>query len=187
MIVVLETERLALRQFAESDADNLLALERDAEVMRHLGRKPLADAEACRRHIVSSVLPYYDRPGGHGVWAVLEKTSGEFIGVCSLKPALDARYAAGMGFAAGEVEIGFGLRHSSWGRGYATEVVRALVHRALGEMTAQSVVASVSVANAGSIRVLEKAGLCRVGGLIWLPDEEGASFKYVLSRDQLRA
>jgi RimJ/RimL family protein N-acetyltransferase len=185
VVVVLETRRLGLRRLTEADAGNLLSLERDPEVMRHSGRRPLPDAEACRRHIVASLLPHYARPGGLGAWAVLERSSGEFVGVCSLRPALDARYAAGMGYRPGEVELGYGLRRASWGRGYATELACALVRRAFLELDAGRVVASVSAANAASARVLEKAGLLQEGGLFHLPGEDGPSLRYGLNRGQL--
>jgi RimJ/RimL family protein N-acetyltransferase len=186
MAVVLETGRLVLRRLTEADAGNLLMLESDPDVVRHLGRQPLPDADACRRHIRCRVLPSYGRPGGHGVWAVLERTGGAFVGVCSLKPALDARYASGMGYRPDEAELGYGLRKASWGSGYATELARALVRRALLDLGQARVVASVAAANAASIRVLEKAGLLREGGLFFLPGEGEPSLRYGLAREQLR-
>jgi RimJ/RimL family protein N-acetyltransferase len=183
MTIVLATGRLLLRRFTEDDADALLRLDSDPEVLRYAGRKPLADTDAYRRHIRSAFLPYYGGPGAHGVWAIVERASGEFVGGCSVKPALDARYAAGMGYGPNEVELGYGLRRSSWGRGYATELARALIRRAFGEPGARRVVASVAAANLASIRVLEKAGLRREPGVFWLPGEDEPSLRYALARD----
>jgi RimJ/RimL family protein N-acetyltransferase len=179
-MIVLETERLAVRRITEDDAASFLEMERDPEVLRHVGRKPLADVEAYRQKIRTVYMPWYDRPGGYGPWVILEKRSGEFLGGCSLCPALESHDAADMGYGPGEVEIGYGLRRASWGRGYATELVRALVHRALVELGAARVVACVSVANAASIRVLEKAGLRRAEGLFHLEGDDVGSLKYVL-------
>jgi RimJ/RimL family protein N-acetyltransferase len=184
-MVVLETERLVLRRFTEEDAEALLWLDSDPEVLRYVGRKPLPDVESYREHIRCRFLPYYDRPGGHGPWAIVERAGGAFIGGCSLKPALDAPHAAAMAYGPGEVELGYGLRRSSWGRGYATELARALVRMAFTSLDAARVVASASAANTASIRVLEKAGLLREGGLFHLPGEDQPSLKYGLSRGQL--
>jgi RimJ/RimL family protein N-acetyltransferase len=181
---VLETERLQLRRFTEADAEALLHLESDPEVLRHVGRGPLADVEAYRQHIQSRLLPYYDRPEGFGGWAIIEKASGEFLGGCSLKPALDSRNAVEMGYGKDEVELGYGLRQLSWGRGYATELARALVRKAFTELGAVCLVASVMIANQGSIRVLEKAGLRPVGAPVYLPGEDEPSVKYALTREQ---
>jgi RimJ/RimL family protein N-acetyltransferase len=184
-MVVLGTERLVLRRFTEADAEALLLLESDPEVLRYVGRKPLPDVESYRRHIRSRFLLYDGKPGCHGAWAVLERASGEVIGGCSLRPALDAPHAAAMAYGPGEVELGYGLRRSSWGQGYATELARALVRRAFNGPDADRVVASVCAANTASIRVLEKAGLRREGGLFYLPGEDQPSLKYGLSCGQL--
>ncbi len=187
MTIVLQTDRLTLRRFADDDAGDLLRMESDPEMLRYVGRGPLADADAYRQHIRAKFLPYYDRPGGHGPWAIIETASGEIIGGCSLKPGPDARDAAAMGFGPDDVEIGYGLRTASWGRGYATELARALARKAFAELHALALVASVSAANAASIRVLEKAGLERVGGPISLPGDEHPSFKYALSKQRFDA
>jgi RimJ/RimL family protein N-acetyltransferase len=187
MEIVLETERLLLRRLTEDDAENLLHLESDPEVLRYVGRKPLANTEAYRQHIRSRFLPYNDRPEGFGCWAIIEKAGGEFLGGCSLKPALDAPYAAVMGYGADEVEVGYGLRRSSWGKGYATELVRALALRAFTVLRAACLVASVWVGKVASLRVLEKAGLQRIEGLFHVPEEDQPSVKYVLTRDLLAA
>lgn len=181
---ILETERLLLRQFTEEDAQHLLRMESDPEVLRYVGRKALPDADAYRRHIHTSFLPYYDRPEDYGVWAIVEKLSGEFVGGCGLKPALEASDAAAMGYGLDEVALGYGFRQVSWGRGYATELARALVRKAFTGLGAAAVVASVAMPNGASIRVLEKAGLRRAQGLWHVPGEDHASLKYVLTRAQ---
>jgi len=184
MKVVLATERLLLRNFTEADADALLHMESESDVLRYVGRKPLADVDAYRKKIQSTFLPYYDKPGGYGAWAIIEKMSGEFVGGCSLRPGLDANSSAEMGYGPADVELGYGLRKSSWGRGYATEIVQAMVRRAFTELGAVSLVACVTVDNLGSVRVLEKAGLRRVGKPICLPGEDELSVKYALTNNQ---
>ena len=184
MHVVLETERLLLRRFSVDDAEALMELESDPEILRYVGRKPLADLDAYRQHIQSRLLPYDSRPEGYGGWVILEKASGDFLGGCSLKPALDSRSAVEMGFGAEEIEVGYGLRRRSWGKGYATELVQALVRMAFTKFGAPCVVASVSIDNVASVRVLEKAGLRRIGEAVYLPGEDGASVKYVVTKGQ---
>ncbi len=58
-----------------------------------------------------------------------------------------------------EVELGYRLRKSDWGKGYATEGSRALIHKGFAELGVQRVVASTMVVNVASRRVMEKAGL----------------------------
>ena len=76
MKVVLETERLLLRHFTEADAEAIFYMESEPDVLRYVGRKALADVDAYRKKITSSLLPYYGKPGGFGAWAIIEKASG---------------------------------------------------------------------------------------------------------------
>jgi RimJ/RimL family protein N-acetyltransferase len=184
MKVVLETERLLLRHFTEADAESLLLMEMEPDVLRYVGRKPLADVDAYRNKIRSTFLTYYEKPGGYGAWAVVEKASGEFVGGCTLRPALDSNHAAEMGCTSDDVELGYGLRKPSWGKGYATEVAQALVRRAFTELGAISLVACVTIDNLASVRVLEKAGLRRAGDPLCLPGENELSVKYLLTKVQ---
>jgi RimJ/RimL family protein N-acetyltransferase len=184
MKVVLETERLLLRHFTEADADALLLMEQEPDVLRYVGRKPLADVDAYRNKIRSVFLPYYAKTGGYGACAIIEKTSGALVGGCSLRPGLDSDLVAEMAFGPDDVELGFGLRKPSWGKGYATEIARALVRRAFTELGAISLVACVTIDNLASVRVLEKAGLRRAGEPICLPGENELSVKYALSKGE---
>jgi RimJ/RimL family protein N-acetyltransferase len=147
-----------------------------------VGRKPLADVAAYRSKIRSTYLTSYT-PSGHGAWAIIEKASGEFVGGCSLQPGMETHHASEMGYCLDDVEIGYGLRKQSWGKGYATEIVKALVQKALMELGVKSLVACVTIDNVASIRVLEKSGLRRAGAPICLPGESEWSVKYALTKD----
>jgi RimJ/RimL family protein N-acetyltransferase len=183
---VLETDRLLLRRFIEADAEAWLYMESDPEVLRYFGRGPRGDLEAYRQHIQLRVLPYYDRQEGLGGWVILEKDSRDFLGACSLRPALDSQIAAEMGFGKDEIDLGYALRKQSWGKGYATELARALVRKAFTDCAAPCVVASVTIANQASIRVLEKAGLRRVGEPVYLPGIDEPKVKYAMTREQFQ-
>jgi RimJ/RimL family protein N-acetyltransferase len=63
------------------------------------------------------------------------------------------------GAPAEEIELGYRLRKSAWGKGYATEGSRALIQKGFAELGVQRVVASTMVVNVASRRVMEKAGL----------------------------
>jgi RimJ/RimL family protein N-acetyltransferase len=125
---VLETERLTLRRFTPGDVENLFELDGDPEVMRYItGGRPTP-----RELIEREELPaFLARSDGYGFWAAVEKASGEFIGWFHLRPRADG--------AADEPELGYRLRRSAWGKGYATEGSRALVEKAFTDLGAQRV------------------------------------------------
>jgi RimJ/RimL family protein N-acetyltransferase len=86
MQVFLETERLVLRRFTMADADNLVELDSDPDVMCFItGGGPTP-----REEIVGEVLPaflgYYERYPGFGLWAAIEKPAGLFLGWFHFRP-----------------------------------------------------------------------------------------------------
>ena len=184
MKIVLETQRLLLREFIRSDAESLMRMESEPDFLRYVGRSPLADIDAYRRKIESLLLPLAIKRVGYGAWAVLENVSGEFIGACSLSPGYDAPFAADLQYDPDDVEIGYGLCKPFWGKGYATEVVKAMTQRAFTLLGASSVVASVMVENRASIRVLTKTGFRKAGEPICLSGEEEHSVKYAITKRQ---
>ncbi len=179
MTPFLETPRLLLRRFTEDDAGLLLALDSDPEVVRYAGPK-LADYEAYRERIRASFLDYYARFEDRGFWAALEKESGDFLGWFHLRPGLDYRFAAEAGYRPGDHDLGYRLRRPAWGKGYATEMARALVRLGFADAATLRVVSCALAANLASTRVMEKAGLKR-GAEFALPGY-GMAVSYALER-----
>ena len=181
MQIFLETERLVLRRFTEADVDDLVELDSDPDVMHFInGGRPTP-----RREIESDVLPaflgYYARFAGYGFWAAIEKSTGRFLGWFHFRPADDAR--------PNEVELGYRLHRSAWGKGYATEGSRALIDKGFAELGVERVVAFTMVVHVASRRVLEKSGLrfVRIFHQPW-PDyiagEEEGDVEYALLRSE---
>ncbi|MEV4550548.1 GNAT family N-acetyltransferase [Nonomuraea wenchangensis] len=140
----LETSRLLLRPFTAADAEQLIALHNDAEVMRYLnGGKPVP-----RERILGETLPRFVRGD---FLAAVEKASGGFVGWFHLRPP--------EGGPADELELGYRLHRAAWGKGYATEGSLALIDHAFGELGARRVFAQTMAVNLGSRRVMEKCGM----------------------------
>jgi RimJ/RimL family protein N-acetyltransferase len=154
MQVFLETDRLVLRQFTMADADNLVNLDADPDVMRFVTGGIPTSREEIQDEVLPAFLGYYQRYEGYGFWAAIEKATGEFLGWFHFRPGKDA--------APGEVELGYRLRKSAWGKGYATEGSRALIRKGFTEHGVQRVVAEAMAVNQASRRVMEKAGLTLV-------------------------
>jgi len=151
MQVFLETQRLVLRRFSMADADNLVSLDADPDVMRYVTGGIPTSREEIETDFLPAFLAYYDRYDGYGFWAVIEKATGEFLGWFHFRPRPDA--------APGEVELGYRLRKSAWGKGYATEGSRALIRKGFTDLGVQRVTAEAMAVNVASRRVMEKAGL----------------------------
>jgi RimJ/RimL family protein N-acetyltransferase len=182
--IFLETERLQLRRFTEDDVEDLLELDGDPEVMRFINGGRPTPRDEIEHEILPAFLAHYERYAGFGFWAAVETSTGRFVGWFHLRPAAGA--------PPGEVELGYRLRRSAWGKGYATEGSRALVEKAFAELGVGRVLASTMVVNVASRRVLEKAGLrsVRVFHQPW-PDriegEEKGDVEYALTRSEWEA
>jgi RimJ/RimL family protein N-acetyltransferase len=151
MRIFLETERLILRWLTEADAQRLVELDSDPEVMRYLNGGVATPRELVEREILPRFLSYYERYDGFGVWAAVEKSSGAFIGWFSLRPHEESRQ--------NEMELGYRLRRSVWGQGYATEGAQALIRKGFAAPGVERVTASTYEHNSASRRVMGKAGM----------------------------
>jgi RimJ/RimL family protein N-acetyltransferase len=168
-----ETARLRLSLAREADRENLIALERDPEVMRFLnGGRPTPDDGAGED--AGFLTP---RGGEDDVWAAIEMSSGAFVGWFSLR-------CVGEGVG----ELGYRLRRDAWGRGLASEGATALVCMSFAEMGFARIVASTMAVNRASRRVLEKTGLTHVRTVYprWrdpLPGSEFGEVEYEIARE----
>ncbi len=151
MEIFLETERLILRRFTMVDAGELVSLDADPAVMRFITGGIPTSREDIENEFLPAFLGYYQRYQGFGFWAAIEKATGEFLGWFHFRPRSDA--------PPGEVELGYRLRTSAWGQGYATEGSRALIRKGFTEYGVERVTAETMAVNQASRRVMEKAGL----------------------------
>jgi ribosomal-protein-alanine N-acetyltransferase len=146
--LVVETDRLWLREFVREDAEAFYELGSNPEVTRYTGDggfTSLAQAEAvlCERPIADY------RKYGFGRWAIVVKDSSRIVGFAGLKYLDDL----------GEVDVGYRLLPDFWGRGLATEAAQACVGYGFQSLKLQRILGLVVPANVASVRVLEKSGL----------------------------
>ena len=154
MHLVLETQRLTLRQFTEDDVDNLFDLNSDPEVMRYLtGGRPTR-REELRDEVIPFHLAVYERLDRLGTWAAESSATGEFLGWFHFRP--------GPGTDITNIDLGYRLRRSAWNTGYATEGSRALINMGFTELGIERVFGHTMTVNIASRRVMEKCGLTLV-------------------------
>ena len=166
MQVYLETARLILRRLTSADVDNLVALDGDPAVMRYLSGGPPTSRDLIEREILPRFLSDYARFPGFGAWAAVEKSSADFIGWLSLRPSESS--------SSEEATLGYRLRQSAWGKGYATEGSRALIRKGFVELGVRRVVATTYQDNLASRRVMEKVGMTHVRSFRLTPGDLAA-------------
>jgi RimJ/RimL family protein N-acetyltransferase len=136
---------------APTDCDLLVELDSDPEVMRYLSRVVPTPVSEIAAQISADVASYAVHPRW-GRWLAFDRESGGFAGWFAL--------TYGPAF---ELDLGYRLRRSFWGKGLATEMSRELIDYAFADASIRRVYAQTMAVNLRSRRVLEKAGLthCR--------------------------
>ncbi len=147
----LTTDRLALRRFGPNDQNWLTSLYADLEVTRYLGgTKTPAQVEEM---MASRILRYYEDHPGLGIWMTLERATGDRIGFHLLNNI----------HGESTIQVGFALHQAAWGRGFATEMGRALVAYAFRDLRLARLAGTANLENLASQHVLQKIGLRRRG------------------------
>src|SRR5579872_7175092 len=85
--IYLETERMVLRRMTPRDVDNLVELDSDPEVLRHISGGRPTSRRTIEERVLPRMLSLYHRFPGYGYWAAIDKRNGEFLGWLSLYPA----------------------------------------------------------------------------------------------------
>ncbi len=148
----LRTERLLLRGWRDEDRVLFADLNADAEVMEHF---PSTMTRAESDAFVDRIETHFDERG-FGLWVV--EVDGAFAGFTGLAvprfhaPWMDEREQP-------VVEVGWRLRRSAWGHGYATEAARACLQHAFETLGRHEVVSFTVVGNTRSRSVMERLGM----------------------------
>ncbi|TVT41836.1 GNAT family N-acetyltransferase [Hymenobacter setariae] len=149
------TERLLLRPLHLGDAAGMFELDTDPAVHRYLGGiggpRPasLADSEATIRFIQAQYVA-----NGIGRWAVLLRSTGEFMGWAGLKLVTDQ-----VNGQRDFYDLGYRFIPRYWGQGYGYEAALAWLKHGFENLKLPRICAYADANNAGSRRILEKIGL----------------------------
>lgn len=149
------TDRLAFRLMGADDADLLWELDQDPEVMHFLNEgRPTPRAEI-EEYFVPRMLAFTDPVTGTGLWEIDDRASGEYLGWILVRE---------YGFQTplhipGNIELGWRLKRSHWGRGITTEAARAIMDVVRYNPGVSVFSAIADVDNVASIAVMKKLGM----------------------------
>jgi RimJ/RimL family protein N-acetyltransferase len=163
MIPVIETDRLRLREWSESDFDPFAAFCADAELARFVGGACARD-DAWRR--LAAIVGHWTLRG-YGYWALEEKASGKLVGWCGLW--------CPEGWP--EPEVGWSLLKAAHGKGYATEAARRSREHAYRSLGWTTLISFIHPQNRASVRVAERLG-ARLESTVILRGSEVEVFRH---------
>ncbi|MCK7613501.1 GNAT family N-acetyltransferase [Roseibium sediminicola] len=144
---VLETDRLRLVPFTEDDFQNLQSLHSDPEVNRYLSPGPAIMSPEEVRHRLTNYIGDHLHTG-ISKWK-LETLDGDVVGRAGFTWMNDPE-----GY-----ELGYCLKQAAWGRGYATEITRALIAWFFENTDQDHFLAYAVRENDASLKVMQKAGM----------------------------
>lgn len=134
------------------DVDALHRLWTDPDVRRYLWDDIIIPRERAAGEVEDSIASFRD--SGFGMWVVMLSGATEVAGFAGFRL---------FGTPKTRKELMYGMAPQHWGRGYATELARALLHFGFEELGEERIWARTDPPNAASIRVMEKAAMTYAG------------------------
>lgn len=152
--IILTTKRLILRTWKVSDVPLMAAISGDPVVMEYF---PSTQDLAATQALIDRINQHYKK-FGYSAYAVEKKDTHEFIGfVGIIQPSFEIPNFRPKSLPI--VEIGWRLASPHWGKGYATEAAKAVLHYAFTELKLKEIISFTVIANTKSRHVMEKIGL----------------------------
>lgn len=167
--MVLETDRLILREYAAEDFDALFEIVSDIETMQHY---PSPFDEDKTRSWIQWNLDNYKKYG-FGLWAVVLKETGEFIGDCGITiQDIDGELLP---------EIGYHIHKKYWRKGFAKEAARAVRDWVFLNTQYDTIYSYMKYTNIGSYSTALANGMKKVKEY---PDPKNTiSYAYAITRE----
>jgi Acetyltransferases, including N-acetylases of ribosomal proteins len=151
---ILETERLYLRKVSQADFPEICGILQNEAVM--YAWEHTFTTDEVHAWIAECIMRY--TRDGFSYWAVIEKTSSNFIGVAGIiKEEVEGEEYIGIGYI---------FNNAQWHKGYAYEAASACVHYAFETLGLSNITAQVRPRNVRSIRVAEKLGMTVIRSFI---------------------
>ncbi|TPH16589.1 GNAT family N-acetyltransferase [Litorilituus lipolyticus] len=148
MNILIETERLQMRQFTLDDVDAVYEFGHSEEVTRYTGDAGAIKNKADAQSIIENVwLAEYEKYG-YARYALIHKADNKVIGFCGVK------YEPELGCP----DIGYRMLKQYWGQGLGFEAAEAALNYARNELKLARVVAEVVDENTASAKILQKLG-----------------------------
>lgn len=163
--IIFQSSRLYARSFVpQQDAPEAFLLYGDEEVTRFLGagkdsgKDSGSSADSSIADTEQRLVRYAACEGGRGIMALLRKDDHALVGTVLLKRLPDEKFEP-----TGDWEVGWHLRRTAWGAGYASEAGAAALSYGLDSLALPKIFAVVDSANLASRKVAERLGMIYLG------------------------
>jgi ribosomal-protein-alanine N-acetyltransferase len=151
MKILIETERLILRELEYTDANDLFEMDSDPEVHIFIENNPVKVIDEITK--VIEMLKEQYKENGIARWAVVDKSTNECMGWSGLK-----YYNQPLNNHSNFYELGYRFKKKHWGKGFATESSFAILDHGFKNLNIDKIFAIVDPLNVNSKKVLTKLG-----------------------------
>lgn len=155
MNLILETDRLILRELQFSDAEALFEMDNNPKVHLYLGNEPVQSIDEVHEYIKNIQNQYIKN--GIGRFAVVLKETNEVIGWAGIKFVTEPENNHTNFY-----DIGFRLQEKHWQKGYGLEAAKAWLDYGFNKMKITIMFASAHIDNHGSNAILQKIGMIQI-------------------------
>lgn len=147
-MIILETERLYIREFTYDDAPFIIELVNNPTWLEFIGDRNVNNLDDAHRYMRDKIIYLYQQYG-YGPWLLEDKHTHEPIGMCGL---INRDFL-------NDTDIGYALLPGFTGRGLAFEAAKAVLDYGYRVLQLPAIVAITLPTNTTSIRLLQKLGM----------------------------
>lgn len=150
----MQTDRISLRRWQESDAESLYKYASDPDVGPRAGWPPHQSVDESRE-IIRTIFT------NDTTWAIVLRHTGEAIGCMGYY----THQSSNIGIGPNDCEVGYWVARPYWNQGICTEALRLMIDYCVNQMHFDNIWADHFLANPASGRVMEKCGFRDTGRL----------------------
>ena len=169
MDLIIETERLMMREMRFEDAEALFDMDKNPEVHKYLWQKPISRIEEIHAYIEMVRNQYLMNKVGR--FSTFIKETNELIGWTGIKVVNDHVENGNTNF----YDYGYRINKKFWNKGYATEASKAWLDYGFNQMHIEEINAYTHAENTASNQVLQKVGFNFIENY---PDEQNVIWKW---------
>ncbi|MFR8732958.1 MAG: GNAT family N-acetyltransferase [Clostridium perfringens] len=149
---IIETERFILKEIEEKHKNHFISLFSDEDIMKYSGTEVYDPEKQVEFYFKKVKLMYKEKKGIR--WAIINKESEAFIGDIGLY---------NIDFYSNNTEIGYTIEKNFWGKGVASECIKAIENFAFEILDMNRIIDMIDSNNISSIKLSEKLGFNRDG------------------------
>ncbi len=146
--IILQTERLILRQLTLSDTPFIIELLNTEGWIKYIGDRNVKTAEQARQYLINGPLKSY-ADNGFGLYLVTTKNTASPVGMCGVLKRSYLQYP----------DIGYAFLPAATGKGYAAEMVKGVIQFGFNVHKFEKILAITLPENERSVRLLLKTGM----------------------------